>query len=196
MLDGDNSTGGLMGWAGFPTNPNIKYDSFFKAAAVTNTDDITLAHEFGHAMGLYHTFNGGSPRQSPAVQITARLLPVPVPRIMIKYAIPERSGSAYQLYPAPANTQINPCTGNNYQGVQYNMMNYSNSSAKKFTAGQGERIHDSFLVIRGSLVSSGAGNVPPSSAPLIQHPLQLPAYHRVSMPFPVCIIHPSWARSM
>ena len=53
-FDGDKSTYGLMGWCGYPTNPDSAYESFMKVTVVSNVNDTTLAHEFGHGMGLAH----------------------------------------------------------------------------------------------------------------------------------------------
>jgi len=52
----------------------------------------------------------------------------------------------------------------NYQGVQYNMMNYSNSVAQKFTAGQGEKIKDGFMIVRSGLTTSKGATPLPSTS--------------------------------
>ncbi|UHO38666.1 T9SS type A sorting domain-containing protein [Chryseobacterium capnotolerans] len=154
MFDGDtNQDSGLMGFATFPNSPDNQYESFMKAGTVTNLHDTTFAHEFGHAMGLYHTFEGGDYQ---------------VPSTSPDYCPPttgdctkdddmvcdtERAGAAYLTYP-PTNAQINPCTQANYQGVQYNMMNYTNSIAQKFTPGQGDKINGLFMLVRSNLTTS------------------------------------------
>lgn len=164
MFDGDTTpNAGLMGWAAFPTSPNTSYESFMKSGVVTNTHDTTLAHEFGHAMGLYHTFQGG---QYNAQSGTANYCP-PTTGVCEDdddmVCDTERSGSAYWQFPPPTNSQINPCTGVNYQGVQYNIMNYTNSPAQKFTQGQGDRIQDFFMLVRGSLTTSTAATAFPTN---------------------------------
>jgi len=168
-FDGSTSpNSGLMGFAAFPNNLDANYESFMKAGVVTNAHDTTFAHEFGHAMGLYHTFQGGNYAASPGA---------------VDYCPPttgvceddddgvcdtERAGSGYLLWPVPSNSAINSCTGTNYQGVQYNMMNYSNSVAQKFTVGQGESIDNYFMIFRGSLTTSkGATALPATTAPSI-----------------------------
>lgn len=168
-FDGSTSANsGLMGFAAFPNNLDSNYESFMKSGVVTNAHDTTFAHEFGHAMGLYHTFQDGNYEAFPG---DADFCP-PTTGVCEddddRVCDTERAGSGYQLLPAPTNSELNPCTGVNYQGVQYNMMNYSNSLAQKFTAGQGDRIQDSFMIFRGSLTTSkGATALPATPAPSV-----------------------------
>ncbi len=164
MFDGDATpNAGLMGFAAFPNNLDSNYESFMKSGVVTNAHDTTFAHEFGHAMGLYHTFEGGNYAALPGA---ADYCP-PTTGVCAndddEVCDTERAGSGYQLWPVPTNAQVNPCTGTNYQGVQYNMMNYSNSLAQKFTAGQGDRIQDLFMLIRSSLTTSKGATVLPAN---------------------------------
>ncbi|WP_415329192.1 GEVED domain-containing protein [Chryseobacterium sp. MMS23-Vi53] len=156
MFDGDTTpNAGLMGWAAFPTTANSGYESFMKSGVVTNTHDTTLAHEFGHAMGLYHTFQGGNyAAQSGTTGYCPPAGTGDCTQDNDQVCDTEVSGAAYFQFPSPTNSQTNPCTGVNYQGVQYNIMNYTNSPAQKFTLGQGDRIQDLFMLIRGSLTTS------------------------------------------
>lgn len=164
MFDADPTpNAGLMGFAAFPNNLDANYESFMKSGVVTNAHDTTFAHEFGHAMGLYHTFDGGA---FDAVPGDADFCP-PTTGVCAddddQVCDTERAGSGYTLWPVPTNSQLNPCTGVNYQGVQYNMMNYSNSVAQKFTAGQGDRINDLFMLIRSSLTTSKGATALPAT---------------------------------
>ncbi|KMQ67208.1 hypothetical protein ACM39_15675 [Chryseobacterium sp. FH2] len=164
MFDGDASpNSGLMGFAAFPNNLNANYESFMKSGVVTNAHDTTFAHEFGHAMGLYHTFQGADydllPTDADYCPPTTNNCAVDDDMVCDT----ERAGSGYAIYP-PANSTINPCTGTNYQGVQYNMMNYTNSVAQKFTTGQGDRINDLFMMIRSSLTTSKGATALPSTS--------------------------------
>lgn len=159
---------GLMGFAAFPNNLDSNYESFMKTGVVTNPHDTTFAHEFGHAMGLYHTFQNGTydavPGDSDYCPPTTGVCGSDDDQVCDT----ERSGSGYSEWPVPSNSTINSCTGANYQGVQYNMMNYSNSVAQKFTAGQGDRINDSFMLFRSSLTTSkGATALPATPAPSV-----------------------------
>lgn len=165
MFDGDTSpNSGLMGFAAFPNNVDANYESFMKSGVVTNAHDTTFAHEFGHAMGLYHTFQGGNATGAPG---TANYCP-PTTGVCASdddlVCDTERAGSGYAIMP-PTNSTLNPCTGVNFQGVQYNMMNYSNSIAQKFTAGQGERIDDYFMLLRSSLTTSKGATALPAVTP-------------------------------
>ncbi|WP_292008509.1 GEVED domain-containing protein [Chryseobacterium sp.] len=164
MFDGDTTpNAGLMGWAAFPNNLDTNYESFMKSGVVTNTHDTTLAHEFGHAMGLYHTFQDGNYAAQPGDPDFCPPTTGVCEDDDDMVCDTERAGSGYLLWPVPTNSQLNPCTGVNYQGVQYNMMNYSNSVAQKFTAGQGDRIEDLFMLIRSSLTTSTAATDLPAT---------------------------------
>lgn len=163
-FDGSTSpNSGLMGFAAFPLNYNQNYESFMKSGVVTNPHDTTFAHEFGHAMGLYHTFQDGNYAAIPG---DADYCP-PTTGVCEDdddgVCDTERAGSGYMLWPVPSNSAINPCTGTNYQGVQYNMMNYSNSVAQKFTAGQGDKTTESFMMLRSSLTTSKGATVLPTT---------------------------------
>lgn len=167
MFNGDSSpNSGLMGFAAFPNNLDANYESFMKSGVVTNSHDTTFAHEFGHAMGLYHTFQGGD---YSAQSGTANYCP-PSTGVCAndndEVCDTERAGAAYFQFPPPSNSAINPCTNAPYQGVQYNMMNYNNSVAQKFTPGQGEKINELFMLIRSSLTSS-LGATPLPTTPLV-----------------------------
>ncbi|WP_347218401.1 GEVED domain-containing protein [Chryseobacterium sp.] len=155
---------GLMGFAAFPNSTDAGYESFMKTGVVTNAHDTTFAHEFGHAMGLYHTFEGGTydavPGDSDYCPPTTGVCANDDDEVCDT----ERAGSAYTFWPViPSNSTINPCTNANYQGVQYNMMNYTNTVAQKFTAGQGDRINDFFMLIRSSLTTSKGATALPAT---------------------------------
>lgn len=161
MFDGDPTpNAGLMGFAAFPNSADNQYESFMKAGTVTNLHDTTFAHEFGHAMGLYHTFQGGNYQAASGSQ---NYCPPATTGNCTKdndmVCDTERAGAAYYGVP-PTNAQINPCTQTNYQGVQYNMMNYTNSVAQKFTLGQGDKIQGLFMMLRSSLTTSAGGTAP------------------------------------
>ena len=156
-FDGDKTTFGLLGWAGYPTNSDAFYDSFMKVTVVTNTNDDTLAHEFGHALGLLHTFEGApsSPVSNPP---TAADCPVNNNCIIDNDKVCDTApcASLLRVNPTPTNAVINPCTGTFYDGVQYNIMNYT-YSPRKFTAGQRDRALSVFMQYRANLTSSLGG---------------------------------------
>ncbi|MBK1898237.1 zinc-dependent metalloprotease [Chryseobacterium paridis] len=150
---------GLMGYAKFPNSYDYDYESFMKVATVKNQNDTTLTHELGHAFGLYHTFgnadytiHSGDPGYCPA---SSGDCTIDDDRICDT----EKSGAAYYQFPAPSNSEINPCTNQNYQGVQYNIMNYTNTN-RKFTAGQRDRAVLLMMEYRKNLLNSNAGKDP------------------------------------
>ncbi|MCT2562269.1 zinc-dependent metalloprotease [Chryseobacterium herbae] len=164
---------GIMGWAGLPQNIDSAYESFMKSFVVTLQDDITLAHEFGHSMGLLHTF-GNANAQPPAGTTATSFCPAQTTNDCTKdddgVCDTERSRSLLSDFPAPTNNSMNYCTGANYQGVQYNMMNYTNPIAFKFTNGQHDKAATSFFLLRGSL-STSLGATAPAPASAIGTPI-------------------------
>ena len=153
-FDGNKTTSGLMGYCGFPSNSDKEYDSFMKVPVVTNANDTTLAHEFGHGLGLQHTFNGASdsPTNNPPL---AGDCPSNTNCLTDNDLVCDTSpcASLLSVFPTPNNTVTNPCTGANYDGVQYNVMNYTNETYK-FTAGQRDRGVAFFLPLRENLTKS------------------------------------------
>lgn len=108
---------GIMGWAGLPQNPDSSYESFMKSFVVTLQDDITLAHEFGHSMGLLHTF-GNANADAPQGTTDVSYCPAQTNNDCTKdddqVCDTERSRSLLND-PAPTNNSMNYCTGTNYQ---------------------------------------------------------------------------------
>ncbi|KFF15878.1 GEVED domain-containing protein [Chryseobacterium sp. JM1] len=165
---------GIMGWAGLPQNIDSAYESFMKSFVVTLQDDITLAHEFGHSMGLLHTF-GNANAEPPAGTTATTYCPVQTNNDCTRdddgVCDTERSRSLLSDFPTPTNNDMNYCTGANYQGVQYNMMNYTNPTAFKFTNGQHDKAATSFFLFRGSLSTSLGATAPGASATAVGAPI-------------------------
>ncbi|RNA63671.1 T9SS C-terminal target domain-containing protein [Chryseobacterium nematophagum] len=160
---------GIMGWAGLPQNPNSSFESFMKSFVVTLQDDVTLAHEFGHSMGLLHTF-GNANSSPPAGTTSTDYCPLQTNNNCNRdddgVCDTERSRSLLSDFPTPTNADMNYCTNSNYQGVQYNMMNYSNPIAFKFTDGQHDRSALYFFAFRGALSTSLGATAPSTSTPI------------------------------
>lgn len=158
---------GIMGWAGLSTNPDSAFESFMKSFVVTLQDDVTLAHEFGHSMGLLHTFgiaNSGPPAGTTSTTYCPAQTNNDCSRDDDGVCDTERSRSLLNDFPAPTNDDMNYCTGANYQGVQYNMMNYTNPIAFKFTDGQHDRAALYFFAFKGALSTSLGGTALSSAA--------------------------------
>lgn len=144
---------GLMGYAAFPSSYDYDYESFMKVATIKNQNDTTLTHELGHAFGLYHTFQGISANSQTTCPVNNncatdgdRVCDTSPSRSMYGVAVPN-------------NNAIDPCTNQNYDGTQYNIMNYTNSN-RKFTAGQRDRAILMMMEYRKNLLNSLAGTDP------------------------------------
>lgn len=153
-FDGNKDKWGLMGWCYYPDSPDYTYDSFMKVVAVTDKHNPTLAHEFGHGMGLYHLFNGIETIYSTISQTDC---PVDDDCTRDNDAVcdTEPTANLLSVSPTPTNDSINVCTGNKYNGVQYNVMNYT-PQIRKFTPGQRNRALQVFLWLREDLTKSKA----------------------------------------
>lgn len=139
--------GGIAGWAAFPTASAAYYETVMKVRVVTREGDSTLAHELGHAFGLKHTFDDAKPKVCPTEADCSAEGDL--------VCDTEPSISMLDVWPLPSNNDINTCTGQAYQGVQYNVMNYS-ADTRKFTQGQRERALAQFLTHKGGLLRSKA----------------------------------------
>ncbi|WP_300686020.1 GEVED domain-containing protein [Chryseobacterium sp.] len=173
---------GIMGWAGLPQNPDSSYESFMKSFVVTLQDDITLAHEFGHSMGLLHTF-GNANADAPLGTTDTSFCPPTTNDCTVdddQVCDTERSRSLLND-PAPTNNSMNYCTGTNYQGVQYNMMNYTNPKAFKFTDGQHDRAALYFFLMKGGL-STSLGATAPNASSSIGTPISACAPTGIAIP--------------
>lgn len=134
-----------LSFASLPTNPDSSFHAFMKADLVTRTDEFAVSimpHEVAHSLGLMHTF-GSDETVCPANNDCT------IDNDKVCDTSPNK---AYQLYPLPNNTMINPCTNALYDGIQYNMMSYC--SPRKFTPGQRDRMLVQFLTNRLSLTQS------------------------------------------
>lgn len=146
---------GLMGYAAFPSSYDYDYESFMKVATIKNQNDTTLTHELGHAFGLYHTFQGISYTSQTTCPVNNNCA---TDGDRVCDTSPSRS-----MYSGatPNNNAIDPCTTVNYDGTQYNIMNYTNSN-RKFTSGQRDRAILMMMEYRKDLLNSLAGKDPAS----------------------------------
>jgi len=152
-------TGGLQGYAYFPTTPDAFYGTFMKASVVIDSGDpTTLPHEFGHSMGLDHPFNSGTTTECPTV--TAGGCSVDNDKVCDTPSTKSLLGASL-----PSNSDNNPCDTDGWNNVQFNVMNYT-SSSRLFTPGQKDRGVAMFLASRENLTKSLGGTAPSGTAPV------------------------------
>ncbi|MFL9834845.1 zinc-dependent metalloprotease [Chryseobacterium terrae] len=149
---------GLMGYAAFPSSYDYDYESFMKVATIKNQNDTTLTHELGHAFGLYHTFQGISANSQTTCPVNNNCA---TDGDRVCDTSPSRSMYGVSV---PNNNTIDPCTGQNHDGTQYNIMNYTNSN-RKFTAGQRDRAILMMMEYRKNLLNSLAAQDPSVTIP-------------------------------
>ncbi|NML68450.1 T9SS type A sorting domain-containing protein [Chryseobacterium sp. RP-3-3] len=147
------NAGGLMGYARFPESYDYFYESFMKVATLKNQNDTTLTHELGHAFGLYHTFQGVNYTSQTTCPVNNNCA---TDGDRVCDTSPSRSMYGVAV---PTNASVDPCTTQNYDGTQYNVMNYTNSN-RKFTEGQRDRAIMLMMEYRKNLISSTAGQDP------------------------------------
>lgn len=156
-FDGDSSNSGLMGYAYKPHSSDSYYHTFMKSSVVTLEDDSTLAHEFGHSLGLDHPFGDADSNGGKCPTVSSGLTDSEACLVdNDKVCDTEPIQSLLSVFPTPSNLRINPCTNENYKDTQYNIMNYTYST-RKFTAGQRERALELFMANRKNLTHSLAG---------------------------------------
>ncbi|WP_267406888.1 MULTISPECIES: GEVED domain-containing protein [unclassified Chryseobacterium] len=145
---------GLMGYAAFPDTYDFSYESFMKVATIKNQNNTTFPHELGHAFGLLHTFQGVNYTDQANCPVNNNC-----DTDGDKVCDTSPSKSMYGINPVPGNSSIDPCTNQNYDGTQYNIMNYTNVN-RKFTEGQRNRAVLMMMEYRKNLMNSLAGKDP------------------------------------
>jgi hypothetical protein len=139
----------LAGFAYFPGAGAV--DGAYMLAYTARSGQTTMPHEIGHAMGLYHTFEGGNDSICPTNSNCAV--------DGDKVCDTEPVKNLLSVFPCATNAATNSCTGALYNNGQKNIMGYG-SCLDRFTAGQRSRAVLQLRTMRGGLASSVATLVP------------------------------------
>ncbi len=146
------SGGGVAGYASLPffQNPNTDGTVMLSAFVNDDPDDVQVcAHELGHAFGLLHTFegdNGGSSCPTETSCATQN---------------DEVCDTEPHIRSFGCPTGNNTCTGTTYNGISYNIMNYTNC-VDRFTPGQRTRLVDVAENYRSNLIHSATAEPIPT----------------------------------
>lgn len=153
-----SNAGGLNGYAYYPGGSN---DYSFMATSASAVNAQTLAHEFGHALGLRHTHEG--------YNATTGDCPVNTDCTLNGDLVCDTEPMKSLYHPSvPRNCQagqINPCTNQIYAGGERNVMSYTFCFRDLFTQGQTDRATAQLLKFRQSLINSPvAANTTPNNS--------------------------------
>ncbi|PWN70011.1 hypothetical protein C1631_008400 [Chryseobacterium phosphatilyticum] len=142
-----SNSGGLNGFAYYPGGSN---DYAFMATSASAVNAQTLAHEFGHALGLRHTHQGynettGDCPVNNDCTLDGDLVCDTEPmKSLYHSSVPHTCQTG----------QINPCTNQLYDGGERNVMAYTYCFRNLFTQGQADRATAQLLQYRQSLINS------------------------------------------
>lgn len=152
-----SNSGTLNGFAYYPGG-SLDYSFMSTSASAVNAQ--TLAHEFGHALGLRHTHEGynDSTGACPANNDCT------LEGDLVCDTEPIKS-LYHPSVPYTCQTgQINPCTNQTYAGGERNVMSYTFCFRDLFTQGQTTRAIAQLLQYRQSLINSPtAGTTTPNN---------------------------------
>lgn len=134
--------GGWAGFAYYPTGSNFSNDGTIIAANSVKAGNEVLAHELGHGLGLYHTFQGddnGCPANDNCSTQGDRVCDTP----------PHQT----------ADCVLSPCASGDLTNSIWNIMSYCSLSRVLFTEGQKTRSRNAaFTTTRLALLSSTVCN--------------------------------------
>lgn len=154
-INGNNGGSGTQGFAYLASATSSDVDGIVlmhptigtTGTASASNDDGTLIHEMGHALNLYHTFEGtGINSQGQSVCGTGC-------GPGLGDCCDDTEAHSSHIGACPTSSDYNSCTGSNYQGVQNNWMNYSNCPTH-FTQDQKDRMRTAIANLRAGLLSS------------------------------------------
>lgn len=156
-----SNAGALNGYAYYPGGSK---DYSFMATSASAVNKQTLAHEFGHALGLRHTHEGYTESTGACPTNTDCTLQGD----LVCDTEPMKS-LYHSSVPSSCQTgQINPCTSVVYAGGERNVMAYTYCFRDLFTSGQTDRATAQLLQYRQSLINSpvASSTIPDNSSVL------------------------------
>lgn len=146
-----SNAGSLNGFAYYPGG---SLDYSFMSSSASSVNAQTLAHEFGHGLGLRHTHEGYNTTTGDCPSNTD----CTVNGDLVCDTEPIKS-LYHSSVPYTCQTgQINPCTNAIYAGGEKNIMSYTFCFRDRFTAGQTTRAIAQLLQYRQSLINSTVAN--------------------------------------
>jgi hypothetical protein len=155
---------GVVGYAYFPGASASVDGAIMIAPRLKDNGSTLLIHELGHAFNIYHTFNG-SGGTKPNYTCPANTNPYSDGDACADTDPMHVGGTFISSNCQTSYNAINPCTGNPYGNLSYNIMNYTyDACSLLFTADQKDRFRASLLTTRSSLLTSQALTPPPSTA--------------------------------
>lgn len=135
------TSGGIAGFAYFPGSPSV--DGMYVAASQVRGNSTTVAHEFGHAFSLYHTFEGDLASDGVTI-ICPTESDCNTDNDMVCDTEPHKRSASYAGWcplTAPGVGDVNTCTGGaSFKNTTYNIMDYTNCPPDRFTKGQRDRV--------------------------------------------------------
>ncbi|MEY4927841.1 MAG: hypothetical protein RI894_2277, partial [Bacteroidota bacterium] len=155
---------GVVGYAYFPSAHGQNMDGLLIEAGYFGNsvqNDAVAAHEVGHYLGLYHTFEGGCPNGN-CLQEGDHVCDTPPDQTTFASCAPPTNSCSTDTDDASANnpfTTDTPDYGDDY-------MDYSDLSCyNRFTAGQYDRMQFFLTSVRSSLLAC-QGCMSPCPAPI------------------------------
>ncbi len=145
--------GNAAGYANYPWNAGYRHDGMVLDADYVSSSDITIIHELGHLLGLYHTFEGDG---------TGSTCPLDTNCLTVGDRVCDTEPD--KRYPN-CTTPYNLCAGKHYGLVRENYMNYSSCTRNHFTPGQRDRMLFHLLSNRMGWVVSKKGDFVSSTGP-------------------------------
>lgn len=142
-----SSSGTLNGFAYYPGGSN---DYSFMSTSASAVNAQTLAHEFGHALGLRHTHEGynestgACPANNDCTLDGDLVCDTEPMKSLYHSSVPYTCQTG----------QTNPCTSQIYAGGERNVMAYTFCFRDLFTQGQATRAVAQLLQYRQSLINS------------------------------------------